>query len=46
MVNNHFKGEKQPEPVIVFTDGYRLVPNIAMRRLLMKRLQRGDRGTR
>lgn len=28
---------KQPEPVIVFEDGYRLVPNIGMRRMLMER---------
>ncbi len=39
VVHNRFrpKAEKQPEPVIVFADAYRLVPNITMRRLLMER---------
>jgi hypothetical protein len=31
------KSGKQPEPVIVFADGYRLVPNITMRRLLVEK---------
>lgn len=34
-VRNKFTAEDVDEPVITFTDGYKLVPNIGMRRDLM-----------
>ena len=33
-LNNKFKGTKQLEPVVVFEDGWRLCPNLAMRHAL------------
>jgi hypothetical protein len=36
-VRNRFTGVKKAEPIIEFEDGYRLVPNITMRRSLMER---------
>lgn len=35
-LNNHFKGEKGLEPVLVFSDGWRLCPNLSQRRALIE----------
>jgi hypothetical protein len=35
VINNRFAGKKQPEPVIPFNDGWRLIPNLAMRQQLV-----------
>ena len=34
-VRNRFTTQREIQPVIVFTDGYRIVPNIGMRRALV-----------
>ena len=36
MIRNRFKGQKQLEPVIIFEDGWRLLPNINQRRALIE----------
>src|SRR3954453_16180265 len=35
-LKNKFTGTNEPQPVIVFEDGYRLVPNIGMRQGLIE----------
>ena len=37
-VRNRYTAQRQIEPVIVFTDGWRLIPNIGMRRALVEML--------
>jgi len=34
-INNRFKGQKGLEPIIVFGDGWRLIPNITQRKALI-----------
>jgi hypothetical protein len=36
VIRNRFKGTKQLEPVVVFEDGWRLLPNINQRRALIE----------
>ncbi len=37
IVHNRYAAQKQKQPVIIFVDGYRLIPNIGMRRELIGR---------
>lgn len=36
VIRNRFTGVKQLEPVVVFEDGWRLVPNVGQRRALIE----------